>query len=84
MRTTLTIDPDVAKRLEKLRRKGDRPFKAIVNDALRAGLDALDTEQETRKPRRSWTKSVDLGGCLVGDIANIQEVLTQVEGPWRR
>ena len=64
--------------------EGDRPFKAIVNDALRAGLDALDTEQETRKPRRSWTKSVDLGGCLVGDIANIQEVLTQVEGPWRR
>ena len=82
MRTTLTIDPDVAKRLEKLRRKGDRPFKAIVNDALRAGLDALDeAPPKKRKPYR--TRVWDGGGLLIDDIANVQEVLTEIEGPWR-
>jgi len=44
MRTTLTLDDDVARDLqEQVRRRGDS-FKAVVNDTLRAGL------QRGRKP----------------------------------
>lgn len=38
MRTTLTLDDDVAAHLRRLARETGRPFKQIVNDALRAGL----------------------------------------------
>ena len=38
MRTTLTIDPDVAKKIEQERRRTQRSLKDIINDALRAGL----------------------------------------------
>src|SRR5713101_2905138 len=38
MRTTLTIDNDVAVELERLRRVRDASLKDVVNDALRRGL----------------------------------------------
>jgi hypothetical protein len=38
MRTTLTLDDDVAAQLRRLARESGRPFKQVVNDALRAGL----------------------------------------------
>jgi hypothetical protein len=39
MRTTITLDEDVAVRLERLQREQGRSFKDIVNTTLRAGLD---------------------------------------------
>ncbi len=38
MRTTLTLDRDVADRLASEVRRTGRSFKALVNDALRLGL----------------------------------------------
>jgi len=38
MRTTLTLDPDVAERLERAVRVSGKGFKATVNEALRIGL----------------------------------------------
>jgi hypothetical protein len=38
MRTTLTLDPDVSARLTAEAARSDRPFKAVVNEALRRGL----------------------------------------------
>ena len=38
MRTTLTIDPDVEKLIQREMRRTDRSMKAVVNDALRVGL----------------------------------------------
>lgn len=40
MRTTLTIDDDVAALLQQAVRQTGRSFKEVVNDALRAGLTA--------------------------------------------
>jgi plasmid stability protein len=37
-RTTLTLEDDVAARLREEARRQGRPLKAVVNDALRAGL----------------------------------------------
>ena len=38
MRTTLTIDDDIADQLREQARLRDLPFKKVVNDALRRGL----------------------------------------------
>jgi hypothetical protein len=38
MRTTLTIDPEIAERLRQEVALGRQSFKAIVNEALRKGL----------------------------------------------
>jgi len=38
MRTTLTIDPDVSKLLEQEAQRSRKPFKQVVNEALRRGL----------------------------------------------
>src|SRR5437867_3218800 len=39
MRTTLTLDPDVAAKARQGARKLGRPFKEVINAALRIGLD---------------------------------------------
>jgi hypothetical protein len=38
MRTTLTLDPDVAERLRQEMKRTGKSLKAAVNDALRLGL----------------------------------------------
>jgi len=38
MRTTLTLDADVAERLARETRRTGRSLKAVVNDAIRLGL----------------------------------------------
>jgi hypothetical protein len=40
MRTTLTLDPDVAQELKTRTADGKASFKEVVNDALRRGLAA--------------------------------------------
>lgn len=40
MRTTVTLDPDVAARLRELTRDRDMSFKEAVNSTLRRGFDA--------------------------------------------
>ena len=77
-RTTLTLDDDVAARLERIVRKRRQPFKTTVNDALRAGLDVLDAPRPAREPFR--TTGFSLGPSLVGSLDNVEEVLSRVEG----
>jgi Ribbon-helix-helix protein, copG family len=77
MRTTLTIDDDVAARLERERRKRHVSLKELVNDVLRAGLDALGRHRQRRGQFR--TKGFNLGPTLVGSLDNIDEVLCR----WR-
>ncbi len=38
MRTTLTLDPDVERLIGEEVHRTRRPFKQVVNDAIRAGL----------------------------------------------
>jgi predicted aldo/keto reductase-like oxidoreductase len=44
MRTTLTIDNDIADSLKEQARLQGRPFKQVVNDALRRGLSQAAKE----------------------------------------
>jgi hypothetical protein len=38
MRTTVTLDPDIASKLRQVARERGMSFKAVLNEALRAGL----------------------------------------------
>ena len=82
MRTTITLDDDVAARLEQERKKRRASFKAIVNGVLRAGLDAMGTPRGARRSFR--TKGFGLGPSLVGSLDNIEEVLSRTEGEAHR
>jgi plasmid stability protein len=77
VRTTLTLDDDVAVKLKAAAKS--RSFRAVVNEALRAGLAALEKKRvPPRKPYR--TRGFDLGPSLVGSLDNVEEVLSRVEG----
>ena len=78
MRTTLTIDDDVAAELDRLRRLMDVGLKDIVNDALRRGLRDIMAAPKRKKPFR--TQPLESGGLLVASIDNIAELLAEVEG----
>lgn len=78
MRTTLTIEDDVAVELERLRKKRDASLKDVVNDVLRHGLKEIGGKPKKREPYR--TKPLDLGKPLLPNVDNIHEVLAFAEG----
>jgi hypothetical protein len=72
VRTTLTLDPDVAIQLERIRKRRGVPLKRVVNDALREGLSRLDEPEPTERFR---TRTVSLGGLRVPNLDDISAVL---------
>ena len=78
MRTTLTIDDDVAAELEQLRRTRDATLKDLINEALRRGLREITSAPKRRKPFR--TRSFHTGGVLVKSIDSTAELLAEIEG----
>lgn len=79
MRTTLTLDKDVAAALERLRKARKASLKAVVNEALRHGLARMAAPPDA--PRRPFrTPSLALGRCLLGNVDNVAEVLAVAEG----
>jgi hypothetical protein len=78
MRTTLTLDDDVAAQLERLRKKRDASLKEIINDVLRRGLRDAESPSKARKPFQ--TRSVDVGRFKLESFDNIGEVLAIIEG----
>jgi hypothetical protein len=77
MRTTLTLDRDVAVQLERLRRAREVSLKALVNEALRRGLREMSAKPKKQKPFR--TKAFDLGPFLI-NIDNVAEAIAYAEG----
>ena len=81
MRTTLTIDDDVAFRLKKVQDSDrSKSFKQIVNETLRRGLDAPPKPGK----KKFKVKAYSLGLREGLSLDNIEELLDQVEGPFRR
>jgi len=77
MRTTITLDRDVAARLKGLRRRRDQTFKELVNTALRAGLDRLESPvKRSAKPYSIRPRSL---GARLPNLDNIAEVLAAIE-----
>ncbi len=78
MRTTLTIDDDVAVALKRLRKSRDTSLKALVNEILRAGLKQVGARRRRTVPFR--TRPLAVGRCLIGSIDNVAEALAVAEG----
>ena len=74
MRTTLTLDDDVASLLKKETRKSGEPFKQVVNRFLRLGLTA--PKEPARKPFK--VKPFNLG---LPHFTKVEELLEELEGP---
>jgi len=80
MRTTLSLDDDVARLLNKEARRSGDSFKQVVNRFLRLGLIA--STRPIRKPFvvKPWNLAPPSG--LSFD--NVEELLDALEGPERR
>ena len=85
MRTTLTIDDDIAALLEKENRRAHEPMKQTVNRVLRSGLIQASNPP---KPKRFVVKPVDLGTTpeqwKKWDGMKLQDIFDEVDGPFAR
>ena len=73
MRTTLTLDDDVAALLKRVLTHRKASLKAVVNQALRDGLRSMLRRPRPGTPYR--TEGFDAGRCLIGSLDDIAEVL---------
>ena len=85
MRTTLTIDDAIARALRDLAHRSDKSFKEVVNETLRAGLNA----RRVRKAKPYRVQPASLGDVLPGinldkalalaDALEDQEIAAEIE-----
>jgi hypothetical protein len=78
MRTTLTLDDDVAAAVARRRRELHHSLKQEVNELIRAGLTHI--EQEQPETPRFRVKPLDIGECLIDNFDDISAVLAIAEG----
>lgn len=76
MRTTVTLDPDVAAAVEAARRERGLGLSEAINELVRAGL--------TVKPPRRRFRQETVAMNLLVDVTNIGEALEVAEGPAHR
>ena len=77
-RTTLTLDDDVADRLAREARRSGRPYRVVVNEAIRRGLDAPAANEPFQ------IRASDLGLRPGIDLDDIEGLLDRLDGPLRR
>ena len=76
MRTTLTLEPDVARRLEQEIRRTGRGMKAVVNEALRSGLGLSERRE---KPPRFEVRPHSFGFKPGVDLDRLNQLLDELE-----
>jgi hypothetical protein len=74
MRTTVTLDPDVAEQLRSLVRRRNVSFKVALNDAVRAGLTS---RQEGSRPFKVQARPMGLRLAL--DLAHALRMADELE-----
>lgn len=75
MRTTVTFEPDVHARIRRL--QAGREFKSFINDVLRHGLDAIESQAAKAKPAFELPL-LDLKPRVL-DLDNIQRILDELD-----
>lgn len=75
MRTTLTLDPDVARLVQDAVHRERRPTKQVINDALRRAL--APTSQGRRRPYRLTPHESALRAGL--DLAGFNRLADELE-----
>jgi predicted phage gp36 major capsid-like protein len=81
MRTTLTLDDDVAEKLKAEMRRRGTSFKETVNQCLRQGLERPRPEDLAR-PFRVEARSLGLRPGV--QLDNVAGLLDALDGPTRR
>jgi hypothetical protein len=76
MRTTLTLDPDVASRVDGEVRRTGKALKVVVNDALRAGLGLL-SKPPASKPFEVRTHSFGFKPGI--DLDRMNQLVDELE-----
>lgn len=79
MRTTVTLDNDLAIRLERYRTLHGESFKQALNEAVRVGLAEIE-KRANAAPEVSQTRPLPLGRRLAGSLDNVGEVLAVADG----
>jgi len=77
MRTTLTLDPDVAAALRRRMEQTGAGMKQVVNELLRAALAA---EPRRELPASYSTPPHRSGRVLLPGVPNVHELLVAAEG----
>jgi len=76
MRTTLTIDDDLAGILRRRAREMDKPFKELVNTALRRGL----AEDFPAPAPKVSVRPHDFGAVQAGlDLGRLNQLVDELE-----
>ena len=78
MRTTLTLEPDVAALLKRAMKARKASLKQVVNEVLRAGLTT--PAQYAREPEAPYRMKVHDGGKCLMNIECIGHVLAVLDG----
>ena len=81
VRTTLTIDDDIAVQIEERRRRGGQSLKQIVNLLLR---DALRSRQQAPRAKKYRTKTHKLHMRPGFDPARLNQLVDELETDARR
>lgn len=79
MRTTITLEDDVAVEIARLQKARDESFKDTVNALLRAGLASVRAHRRGAAAAYR-TAAVSLGRPRLPDLDDISEVLAFGEG----
>ena len=83
MRTTLTLDEDVARRLKAEMRRSGKPFRTVVNEFLRTALTSRPPNPVAEPP--FVVRARDLGALRPGlSLDNVGDLLEAAEGPLHR
>ncbi len=77
MRTTLTLNDDLALRAKRRAAQAGRPLKEIINEALRIGLEEI-SKPSVGKPYRTEPRPLGLRRGFSYD--NVAELLARTEG----
>jgi hypothetical protein len=77
MRTTLTLDDDVAAEIESVRRDKDASLRDVVNEVLRLGLREM--RGPAKQPRPFRTEPIKGTTPVLSNMDNIAEVMALAE-----
>ena len=82
MRTTVTLDDDVAALLRKRQKERGLAFKEALNEALREAL-ATPVRHVGERARRP-VKTYSVGRLFVEDLDDVSAIIEDLEGPQHR
>jgi len=82
MRTTLTVDDGVVRALKRIADRRGVPLKAVVNDALGAGLREIENTRPStfcRTKVRAFAVLPGLDPCKLGQIGDGVDGIAKLE-----